>query len=170
MSQLQKQILLLIGIASLLGSMAWIANPSRNTYNPTPATTILVESPLVADNPIFDFGTISMANGPVKHLFRLHNSSINPVMIRQIYTSCMCTQASLLIPGGAQFGPFGMPGHGVLNPINQELKPGQEAIVEVSFDPAAHGPAGVGRVLRQIYIETNNATALVLQITANVTP
>ena len=38
-----------------------------------------------------------------------------------------------------------MPGHGGLTTFaNQEIGAGEEAIVEVEVDPAAHGPQGTG--------------------------
>lgn len=120
--------------------------------------------------PSFDFGTISMANGIVRHSFVITNAGSRPVTVRQMYTSCMCTEASLLMPRGLRMGPFGMPGHGMIPTINQELAPGEEATIEVTFDPAAHGPAGVGRIERMIYLETDAAAPFVLRITANVTP
>lgn len=172
MSSTLKQILLLVGILLVLGAMAWIGRPSGNvaTRAPIAALPQVPRASLVADMQSFDFGTISMANGIVRHAFTIKNAGSKPITIRQMYTSCMCTEATLVMPGGLALGPFGMPGHGMLPMINRQLPAGAEATVEVTFNPAAHGPAGVGRIERQIYIETDTGEPLVLQITANVTP
>lgn len=81
----------------------------------------------------------------------------------------MCTVATLGIRG-ERFGPYGMPGHGFIPKIGQTINPNEEAIVEVVFDPAAHGPAGVGRIQRIITIENDSGQPLELQFTALVTP
>jgi hypothetical protein len=161
MSSPQKQLLLLIGIALVLSGMAWIARPSNRTLNPSPLITpsLQTAAPLLTDAPLFDFGTISMADGIVRHLFTIKNNGDQPLTIVRIYTSCMCTKATLIVDG-ERFGPFGMPGHGPLPLINRRLDAGKEAKVEVIFDPAAHGPAGVGRIERAIYIETDSGLPL----------
>jgi len=37
----------------------------------------------------------------------------------------------------------------------QEVKPGEKAIVTAIFDPAYHGPQGVGPITRFVSVETN---------------
>lgn len=54
--------------------------------------------------------------------------------------------------------------------INQTINPGEEASVEVVFDPAAHGPAGVGQIQRTVTIENNTGKPLELGFSAVVTP
>ena len=117
----------------------------------------------------YDFGAISMAAGEVKHIFKIKNTSNEAVTISKIYTSCMCTTAALTI-GGRQFGPYGMPGHGIIPKINQAVGENEDAAVEVVFDPAAHGPAGVGQIQRTITIENNAGQPVELLFSALVTP
>lgn len=81
----------------------------------------------------------------------------------------MCTTAVLVIDD-KRSGPYGMPGHGFIPKINETMNVGEEATVEVIFDPAAHGPAGVGRIERKITIENNAGQSLELEFTALVTP
>lgn len=81
----------------------------------------------------------------------------------------MCTSAALMM-GGRRFGPYGMPGHGAIPRIDQTLNPNEEATIEVTFDPAAHGPAGVGKIQRTIIVENNAGQSLELNFTALVTP
>lgn len=156
-----------IGIGILiLGGLVWIAQPDgQNTAPITPSSngSITVEG---VNN--YDFGSISMAAGKVKHQFKIKNTSAQAVTISKMYTSCMCTTATLTT-GGKQFGPFGMPGHGAIPKINQTINPNEEATVEVVFDPAAHGPAGVGRIQRSVTVENNAGRPVGLMFAAMVT-
>lgn len=124
---------------------------------------------LVPAESFYDFSTISMAAGKVSHVFKIKNSGTNPVRVKKMYTSCMCTTAMLITKDG-KVGPFGMPGHMAIPIISQIITPNEEASVEAVFDPAAHGPAGVGKVRRTIYIETDGQKEpLELTFEANVT-
>ena len=117
----------------------------------------------------YDFGEVSMTKGSVDHEFVLRNNSSAPVKIGRAETSCMCTTA-YLASGGKEVGPFGMAGHGGIgNNANLTISPGEELIVRTVFDPAAHGPAGVGSVERQIVLKVGDAP-LVLSFSAVVTP
>ena len=124
---------------------------------------------LLANEVSFDFGTISMAKGKVSYAFKIKNPTTEPITLTKIYTSCMCTTASLL-NGSKKLGPFGMPGHGAVPRINSILQPGEEADLEVVFDPAAHGPAGVGKIERAVYVESKSSVPLEFGFTAMVTP
>ena len=64
---------------------------------------------LTAEETAFDFGSIPMYEGKVKHNFTLKNTSRATVKISKIYTSCMCTEV-MLITDKSRKGPFGMPG------------------------------------------------------------
>lgn len=160
-------ISIIIAIVALAG-IIWIARPDSRSGN---TASIATKSPgvLDAEETSFDFGTISMAAGKVKHAFKIKNASNEPVTIGKMYTSCMCTTAALMM-NGKQFGPYGMPGHGFIPKINEIIGPNGEATVEVVFDPVAHGPAGVGRIQRTITIENNAGQPLELGFTALVTP
>lgn len=172
----------LIGIVIaiiVLGGIVWFARPkptggdgmARPGSQSTPPALLSPNSDgmLSAEETSFDFGTISMAAGKVEHAFKIKNASSEPLVIEKIYTSCMCTTAALVV-GGKRFGPYGMPGHGFIPKINEKMDAGEEAIIEVVFDPAAHGPAGVGRIQRTITIENNAGQPLELGFTALVTP
>src|SRR3989344_4812890 len=51
---------------------------------------------LTAEETVFDFGNVPMYGGKVKHNFTLKNNGQGPVKISKIYTSCMCTEATLV--------------------------------------------------------------------------
>ena len=129
-------------------------------------------SELVATEKSFDFGTVSMAKGKVSHSFKIKNNGSTSVKIGKVYTSCMCTEATI-VNGASRKGPFGMPGHnGFASKINETVKPGQEISIEVEVDPAAHGPQGTGPAKKVIYIETDSAITptLKLELDINVIP
>lgn len=124
---------------------------------------------LTAENNSFDFGNVPMYGGRVKHSFRLKNDGQGSVKISKIYTSCMCTEATLII-GNDKIGPFGMPGHnGLINFADQEIQAGDTATIEVFVDPAAHGPQGTGPAKKVVYIETDDSKKIELILDINVT-
>ena len=63
-----------------------------------------------------------------------------------------------------------MGGHGFIPSINETINPGEEASVEVVFDPKAHGPAGVGKIQRVVTIDNNAGSPMELSFSALVTP
>lgn len=117
----------------------------------------------------YNFGSVSMAAGNVTHRYTVSNLGGSPVTITKLFTSCMCTTATLITTSGRR-GPFGMPGHAPIPTIRERLAPGEMAQVEVVFDPAAHGPAGVGRIDRTITLENDAGGPFELAFTAIVRP
>jgi len=172
--------LITFGVA-LVGFAIYLAKPAATTPGPSmesPAPAPVVAAapvPVASANPLvsmsrsFDFGTISMAAGKVSHRFWIRNTGDSPVTITRLYTSCMCTEATLITPAGSK-GPFGMPGHGANAGVFERIAPGGTAQVEAVFDPAAHGPAGIGPTQRIVTIRTAEAAPLDLQFTAMVKP
>lgn len=153
------------------------ANPAPAVALPA-ATSPAVAIPNAADSAAgalraretaFDFGSISMEAGKVTHRFWFRNESAESVLIRRIYTSCMCTTATL-VKGMKVINTYGMPGHGPLPAVNESLKSGEAAYVDVVFDPAAHGPAGLGPTQRVVTIESDAGRPLELHFAANVRP
>ncbi|HXK35440.1 MAG TPA: DUF1573 domain-containing protein [Candidatus Paceibacterota bacterium] len=160
-----KIFISLVIVAAFLFGLAYLSARQTEEENIPSAQA----SALVAEKTSFDFGTISMAKGKVSYNYKLKNSSGQEVEITKLYTSCMCTEASLLV-GAKRFGPFGMPGHGFGSNIKQTLVPGEEVNIEAVFDPAAHGPAGVGTISRVITVEEKAGGQIDLTFSATVTP
>lgn len=158
-------ISIVIGIL-VLGGLIWFARPAQNNNAVSASSNGILT---VEETNNYDFGTISMGKGLVRHTFKIRNESSEAVLINKMYTSCMCTTASILL-GGNRFGPYGMPGHSATPSINQAVNPEEEAEIEVVFDPAAHGPAGVGKIQRVVIIENNAGRPVELSFTAMVTP
>ena len=165
---MNKNIILGIAVGAVVfAGIVWIARPDGKDAG----ATILQGSNgvLNVEEQSFDFGTISMAVGKVTHRFAVKNTGVEPVNISKMYTSCMCTVA-VLQKGDKKFGPYGMPGHGFIPKMNATIDPGEEVFVDVTFDPAAHGPAGVGVIQRAVILENNAGDNVELQISANVKP
>jgi hypothetical protein len=165
-SSATKTIVGAVVIIIVFWGLIWL---SRSSSNIQQANLGYTTGKLLADDSVFNFGEISMASGKVSHLFKIKNAGSEPVVITKLYTSCMCTTAELVI-GSKRFGPFGMPGHGFSPRIGQSIGAGESAEILVVFDPAAHGPAGIGPVNRAVYIEEKSGAKLQLGISAVVTP
>src|SRR3989344_1000982 len=110
----------------------------------------------------FDWGTIGINNGKVQKTFAIKNNGSSPLKLNNVATPCMCTTAQVVING--QSSPaFGM--H-VKSSWSGEVLPGQSAELIVIFDPAFHGPSGVGAITRIITVDTNDSKNPQLSFTA----
>ena len=126
-------------------------------------------SSLIASETFYDFGTISMKNGLVSHIFKVTNSTGRDIEVKTVNTSCMFTKAYIESVSGEK-GPFGMPGMGFVPPANELIKAGDSRDIKVVYDPNAHGPAGVGAIDRFVYLTDANGETLGFEIKAVVTP
>ena len=126
-------------------------------------------SALLASEKLYDFGSISMKDGLVNHIFKITNSSDKDVLVKKIVTSCMCTEA-YIGSEGKEKGPFNMEGMGYIPSVNETIKTGESRDVKVVYDPNAHGPAGVGSINRYIMLTDSKGDTLQLEIKALVTP
>lgn len=158
--------------AESTGKVPAAAATTPGTASAAAATTVSATRAaggLTAREASFDFGSISMAAGKVSHRYWFRNESDAPLLIKRIFTSCMCTTATL-VKGPRVIGSYGMPGHGPMPDVNQSFAPGEAAYVDVVFDPAAHGPAGLGRTERVVTIENGSGQQLRLGFVAHVRP
>ncbi len=156
-------IYLVIGFILLLGEYLWSIKDERSVAFSAGSLSLPEAS--------FNFQTISMSNGLVSHDFQVKNESSEIVRIEKVSTSCMCTKAILIDSSGKEAGPFGMGGMGGFPWTNLDIAPGQTVTVKAVFDPAAHGPAGVGPISRSVFLETNSQKSpkVELQFSAIVT-
>ncbi|MDX1607864.1 MAG: DUF1573 domain-containing protein [Candidatus Spechtbacterales bacterium] len=150
---MKKTALISLSIFAFIALLAWLG--SSGARNPVVAG--YSDSSLSAPVNSFDFETISMEDGDVEHNFELTNNGTEPVVITKVYTSCMCTTAYIYDSAGNEYGYFGMQGHGRSPVANVTVQPGESATVRAVFDPAAHGPSGIGLASRNIYLETNSS-------------
>lgn len=142
-----------------------VAKPQSPPRQEQPARPAI----LASLKPFVDLGTFSMARGNVPFRYLIKNAGAEPLDINRVSTSCMCTNATV-ITATERKGPFGMPGHGRPNATRLRLAPGELATVEVVFDPAAHGPSGLGRIERTVTLESAQAAPLELRMVVMVTP
>ncbi|MBI2278534.1 MAG: DUF1573 domain-containing protein [Candidatus Brennerbacteria bacterium] len=137
---------------------------------PTPPVLSGGVSTLVAEAATYDFGAVPLNGGFVRRVYAVQNTGTEPIILNGMYTSCMCTTA-VMRKGNETWGPYGMPGHGIGGGrMSVALASGEAAEIEAIFDPAAHGPAGVGPVARSIYLENSAGAPVELSFTAIVTP
>lgn len=158
-------IIVILVIVAVLGFMVW--GYSRMA-GPTQAQ-LSEPGSLTASETIYDFGTISMANGKVDHMFQITNPTSEDITISNLQTSCMCTTA-YIVNGSLKEGPFGMPGMGGMTVADSVIPAHGTEAIDVVFDPAAHGPAGIGDIDRFIDATQKNGGTLQLEIKAVVTP
>lgn len=118
------------------------------------------------DQKTYDWGTINMKDGNVSKTFVIKNTGTDVLKLTKVKTSCHCTKAQVTINGNTS-PSFGM------NTVSSwvgEVAPGNEAQLNIVFDPAYHGPNGVGPITRYISVDTNdsNNSTLEFTLTANV--
>jgi len=100
-----------------------------------------------------DWGEIDINGGLFERTYKIKNSGESDLEIANFKTSCMCTTAKIKING--QTSPvFGM--HTTSN-WKGSIKPGEEAEIEVVFDPMAHGPQATGPITRIVSFNSNDS-------------
>lgn len=145
------------------GSGSSFTAPTTTNTKLTPLSSLTV-----SPEP-FNWGSLKINGGIVQTKFTLKNTSSQALKITKLETSCMCTEASLKV--GDQESPFfGMPGHAGNPGWPAEVAPGGEMILTVKFDPAAHGPEGLGKVdrLARIWFSEPANSYRDIAFTANV--
>jgi hypothetical protein len=157
-----------VGILAIIALIAFSYPNSQKEKTSDKAAALSMMANIAAPETNYDFGAISMAAGKVTHNFEVQNTSSSTISLGKLYTSCMCTIAYFVNSDG-EMGPFGMPGMGFIPPLNKELKPVEKATIRVVFDPAAHGPAGVGIIDRVVYLGSDGDMKM-FGIKALVTP
>lgn len=103
----------------------------------------------------FDFKDIPYSGGNVEHGFMVKNIGDKKLEIANLATSCACSKVFLRAKNGD--GPkAGMKGMSAPTDWKGSLEPGEEGQVVAVFDPAYHGPQGVGPISRIVSFETND--------------
>ena len=92
-------------LAALIGFI-WMARPAPQSGTASPV--LGKNGVLAARENNYDFGSISMAAGKVSKTFAIKNTGTDALAVSQLYTSCMCTVATLKI-GGRPPCPFWHP-------------------------------------------------------------
>lgn len=99
-----------------------------------------------------DWGEIKLNGGDVEKVFKITNNGTEDLILTNVVTSCMCTTAQLILDDETSpyFGMHTKSSYKLLVP------PRKTAQLKVVFDPAYHGPSGVGSITRQVSVETND--------------
>lgn len=139
-------------LALIAGSVFWLiktAPPPKAVLQKTVGAKIEI----LEQN--FDFKEIPINNGQVIHEFQIKNIGDRDLEIANITTSCACSEAFLNNSQGE--GPkFSMKGHTPSSDWIGKLSPSEEAQIVAIFDPAFHGPSGIGTISRIVSFETND--------------
>ena len=159
----KKIIVIVLGV-TLLILVGGVALASRAPKPPEIVASS--EAKVTVNQSTHDWGTIPLNGGDVFKSFMIKNSGSSPLQLANVKTSCMCTEAKLII-NGQESSNFGM--HSNSSWLG-EVEPDQEAELVVTFDPAFHGPSGTGQISRIISVETNdqNNPTLEFKLSANV--
>lgn len=146
-----KALIVIIGITVLiLGLGVWLISKPATGSQLGVATASGGKAEVGSAS--FDWGNIDYGGGDVTAEFTVKNSGTGPLSLSGVSTSCMCTTAQVTI--GDQKSPFfGM--HQKSSWIGK-IPAGGQATLKVVFDPAFHGPSGVGPMERQIVMTTTD--------------
>ncbi|MHC4676916.1 MAG: DUF1573 domain-containing protein [Planctomycetota bacterium] len=79
-----------------------------------------------------DLGVVKQSQGIVSHEFPFRYNGPTPITVKSLPTSCACTTASI---------------------DKKDLKPGDEGVITVEFDPNLHAEPG-DKFFRTIYLQT----------------
>lgn len=132
----------------ILGGGVYFLSSASSSTQVTPSQNAKVE---VAEK-TFDWGNIPYSGGNATKTFTIKNSGTDALKLSVIKTSCTCTKAQITID--RKVSPyFSM--HSTSGWVG-EVAPGKEAQLLVIFDPAFHGPTGVGPIERLVSMETND--------------
>ncbi len=126
---------------------------------PQPEATVNTAVLGVSATPEFyNLGNVGINGGIVSKEYQIKNTTDKALTLAKIVTSCMCTTAKVKI-GDKETRFFGMEMSGDQNPrVNMSLPAGGQAQVTINFDPAAHGPQGIGPFDRIVWLYFTNGT------------
>jgi len=153
----------IIGLFVLVGGSYALVNMSGSTSKIETSSNAKASIISKTDH---DWGTIGISDGKVSATYKIKNDGTEPLKIFNVVTSCACTTAQIKI-GNTTSPEFGM--HTKSQYVS-EIPPGKTAEVIATYDPAFHGPSGVGAISREITMETNDNSnpQLVFTAEANV--
>lgn len=162
----ERNIIIAVLVVSLLILGGGIFLLSQTSYNTKQDVTLSQNAKVEVSEKTFDWGEIKYSKGNVTKTFIIKNIGSDPLKLYNIKTSCACTKANLTIEG--KLSPdFNM--HSKSSWIG-EVPPGKETILNIIFDPAFHGPTGVGPMERLVSLQTNDLSSPTLEfkLTGNV--
>lgn len=114
--------------------------------------TLNSNAKLQVDKTSYDWGNINMRKGNAEATFTIENTGTEDLKLYDISTSCHCTTAQLSL-NGKNSPLFGMNSKSSYVMV---VPKGLKAELKVVFDPAYHGPNGVGSISRRVVVSTND--------------
>ena len=145
-----KKIIIIFSIATLLmlgGGIYFLSAGSA------PVKINASQNAKVAfDEKTFDWGNIPINGGNATKTFTITNTGTDMLQLTGVKTSCTCTKAQISIDG-KKSPYFSM--HATSSWVG-EVPQGSKAELTVIFDPAFHGPQGIGAFERLISLKTND--------------
>lgn len=154
---------ILIGVVALMGSGVYLAAKLG-----TPANVRMNKDALLSVTETDkELGDISIDQDLVVTDFLIKNVGSESLALYNLTTSCMCTVVQVQI-GDVISPEFKM---GDRSTYVANVPPGEAATIKLIFDPAFHGPNGLGEVTRQAMMRTNDPREpkLVFTMSATVT-
>jgi hypothetical protein len=142
-----------VGTVALIGGLAfWLTRSAGGGSGGGDSFVSASEATNLEASPsgIMSLGPVAYGGGIVSKSFEVTNNSDKAIKLRKITTSCMCTAAKVKM-GDKETKLFGMEMNGDLNPlIDFDIPAGATVQAIFNFDPAAHGPQGIGAIDREI--------------------
>lgn len=146
-----KNLVFIIAFFTLIILIGGVYLVSKTTQSPQVVLSQNAKA-YTQDPTSFDWGNIPINGGVVTKTFTIKNTGTDVLSLTNIKTSCHCTKAHITIEG-RQSPDFGMDG---ISSWVGEVAPAKEAKLTVIFDPAFHGPQGMGPLNRFVSVETND--------------
>ncbi len=147
----EKKYLLLLTVATVVILVGGVFFLTKSTATPQVSTSTNANAYTIEPTS-YDFGRIPFKGGNVKKAFRIKNKGSETLKLFNVKTSCHCTVANVTV-NGKESQNFGMSG---VSSWVGEVAPGEETKLTAIFDPAYHGPQGVGPITRFVSLETND--------------
>ncbi len=145
-------LITLVSTVVLIGGVFLLSKGSDN--DPSSRVTMSENAKVTVEETSYDWGEIGLNDGKVEKIFTIKNEGTETLNLLNVVTSCMCTTAQLSL-GDKSSPVFGM--HQKSNYV-MEVPAGESAELRAIFDPAFHGPSGVGPINRQITVATNDSS------------
>lgn len=145
-----KKIIILMAFSTIILLFGGVFFLTKNTA--TPEIKASQNAKAISKESSFDWGEIGLKDGNVEKTFEIKNDGTENLKLFGVTTSCMCTTAQLILDDKSS-PKFGM--HDKSSYV-MEVPPGKTAKLKVVFDPAFHGPSGIGPINRQITVATND--------------
>ncbi len=140
---------LVVGVAILASKPTGGSVDGATTGGDRYVSNVLIQG-VSANTESIDIGKVGYGGGIVSKVYEIKNDTGRDLKLKKIVTSCMCTKARVVF-GDKATKLYAMEMNGDKNPIiDYDFPAGSAAKVEFNFDPAAHGPAGIGPIDRVI--------------------